>query len=100
MTSLKEFRAANVYAYVRGNPMSKVEPVGLFTEVVVSYESGFGVHAAVYTSRGSGGGPALYAPAGNFGDQHGGGDSGVVVDLTHLCSYTHRRVRSNMTSKL
>ena len=52
--------------------------MGLFTAVVVSYDGGFGAHAAVYTSRGSEGGPALYDPAGDYAYSHGGGESDVV----------------------
>jgi RHS repeat-associated protein len=63
----------NSYAYAAQNPISGVDPLGLFTMVFISYNSlGIGDHASVYTSRGDDGNPAFYDPAGGFNAEAGG----------------------------
>lgn len=70
----------NTYAYVMGNPINAVDSLGLQTCLLTTVGPG-GVrdHSAVYTTRGNGGGPALYDPAGSYGAANGGGSSGLVT---------------------
>ncbi|MCC8362745.1 RHS repeat protein [Lysobacter sp. A6] len=70
----------NPYAYVEGNPVNAIDPLGLETCLLTTIgPGGIRDHAAIYTSRGDGGGPALYDPAGSFAAANGGGSGEIVV---------------------
>lgn len=70
----------NTYAYVEGNPIKAIDSLGLKTCLLTTVgPAGIRDHAAVYTSRGDDGGPALSDPAGSYGAANGGGSSGLVI---------------------
>lgn len=83
----------STYGYVGANPVVQIDPSGLVTVVIITTDHGVGSHAALYTSRGDAGGPALYDPAGNYpgvtpgvstrgsGDLFGGDDANLTAYL-------------------
>lgn len=79
----------NLYTYVGGNPVSNIDPLGLETCVLVTQGLlGVGTHAALYTSHGSNGGPALYDPSGNYHMQSGNNDP-VNSDIEQTSGTDH-----------
>jgi RHS repeat-associated protein len=71
----------NTYGYAGGNPVTGFDSLGLQTCLLTTVgPGGIRDHAAVYTSRGNNGGPAIYDPAGSFGIANGGGPGGIVTE--------------------
>lgn len=54
----------NLFAYASNNPSTYGDPFGLSTIVIITRDSGFGTHAALYV--GNGPNSILYDPAGSF----------------------------------
>ena len=75
-----------------GNPVNYVDPLGLQTTVIITYDYGIGSHAAVHTSNGNNGGSFLYDPAGSYqpsGGVRGTGDffEGGSASLSDYIKY-------------
>ena len=78
------------YAYAGGDPVEYVDPLGLVTTVVITYDGGIGSHAALYTSNGDEGkNPFIYDPAGSYDPESGTGDyiDGTKANLNSYISY-------------
>jgi len=56
---------ANLYAYVGGNPVSKIDPLGFETTLITTYDYGIGSHSGLYIVT-PGKEPFLYDPAGGY----------------------------------
>ncbi len=70
----------NLYQYAGGNPISLVDPLGLETCLLTTVGPvGIRDHASIYTSRGDGGGAAIYDPAGAFSRANHAGSGDVVT---------------------
>jgi RHS repeat-associated protein len=57
----------NLYVYVGNNPVNWVDPFGLKTTIIITYDYWIGSHAAVHIDNN--GSPILYDPAGSYRDQ-------------------------------
>ncbi len=70
----------NLYQYAGGNPISLIDPLGLETCLLTTVGPvGIRDHASIYTSRGDGGGAAIYDPAGGFSRVNQAGTGDVVT---------------------
>lgn len=70
----------STYAYVDGNPMTRIDPFGLDTYVVVTFDLGIGSHSALFISR-PGTQPFLYDPAGSYTSPAGTRNGGIFQGL-------------------
>jgi len=72
---------SNTYTYVGGNPLSNIDPLGLETCLLTTVgPGGIRDHAAIFTSRGDGGGgAAIYDPAGAYSSANQAGSGDVVM---------------------
>ena len=94
-----------MYAYVRSNSIRYVDPTGLATTVIITYDYGIGSHAAVYTDHGFENGPFIYDPAGSYPganpniDARGSGDL-FTNNNANLSAYTafQRSTGSDVTT--
>ena len=88
----------STFGYVGGNPVSAVDSLGLQTCLLTTVgPGGIRDHAAVYTSRGNDGGPAIYDPAGSFGAANGGGAGGIVTEEDVASIEEFRNFHSSQT---
>ncbi|RUL65784.1 RHS repeat protein [Dyella dinghuensis] len=96
---------ASTYAYAGSDPLSHIDPFGLATTIIVTYDGGIGTHAALYTDHGFENGPFIYDPAGAYPgvtpgqDVRGSGDL-FTGDDANLGSYLafQRGTGSNVTT--
>ena len=66
----------STYGYVGGNPMTRIDPLGLDTYVVVTFDAWIGSHSALFISR-PGTVPFLYDPAGGYTSPAGTRNGGI-----------------------
>ncbi len=80
----------NTYGYVNQNPLRFIDPFGLETTFIITYDSiggvRFGSHSALYLGYGDAGQPAIYDPAGGYRRPSGGydGSDGPPADASGL----------------
>nr|WP_271204348.1 RHS repeat-associated core domain-containing protein [Methylopila jiangsuensis] len=89
----------NVYGYVGQSPIRRVDPRGLDTTLITTYDYGMGSHSAVHVDRGAGGEPYLYDPAGSYPNpSRGSGDlmTGGDANLDDFIDF-HKRNGSEVT---
>jgi RHS repeat-associated protein len=81
---IEELGGRNLYAYAQGNPITRRDPSGLLTTIIITYDSYVGSHAALWVTNGPEQMPFLYDPAGGYRELYkGSGDAlyGAEADL-------------------
>ena len=87
----------NTFVYALGNPVSLVDPLGLITILITTYDYGFGSHSALYIRNANGN--FLYDPAGSFRiETRGTGDffEGNDANLAAYVAY-HESIGSSVS---